>query len=352
MLTVQNGVVLDVAAYNDDGAKIVLENSVAGMTPTEALNIFISAFAEYGYITNEGEQASLVITASGDNSEGLIVSLQDTAAQRLTELGLDCEVVVSAVANSIDDEAKTYGLTPGRYLLLKYLAEQEGITLEQAAEKYGSLKMGKLVKLVDDVDDVFGHKDGDRDMQDLVDSGVLSPEQLQILSQAQSEFKTAMQQAQAVFKQTRTQAKELWKNSKTEIQNVFKSDKDVVKWKTAKEALKAQIEQQKQTAITSFKQAKVQAQEQFKTAVKSLGLTDEQIAALIKWGFDYDWDFDYDWGDDQDDDKADQQSSAQDDDEADDDEKSQEDSSDDAGKPADKDKGTGKGDNGNKGKNS
>lgn len=295
--TVQDDVVLDVSALNDDGEAITLENDVTGLTPAEALNILIGAFANSGYITEEDGNASLVITTSGDDEEELLQNLQDTATQRLSELGLACDVVVSAVEDEITEEAKLSGLTPGRYLLLTYLAEKEGITLEEAKAKYGSLKMGKLVKLVDDVDEVFGHKGDEKDMQELVDSGILTAEQLGILTQAQNTFKTSMKQAQQIYKQTRTDAKDLLKASKTELRNAFKADKDVDKYKSAKTALQAQLEQQKQTAIQTYKQAKVQAREQFRTAVQSLGLTDEQIAALTQWDFDFDWDVDYDWDD-------------------------------------------------------
>ena len=295
--TVQDGVVLDVSALNDDGEAITLENDVTGLTPTEALNALIGAFANGGYITEEDGNASLVITTSGDDEEELLQNLQDTATQRLTELGLACDVVVSAVEDEITEEAKLNGLTPGRYLLLSYLAEKEGITLEEAKAKYGSLKMGKMVKLVDDVDEVFGHKDDEKDMQELVDSGILTAEQLEILTQAQNTFKTSMKQAQQTYKQTRTDAMDLLKASKTELKNAFKADKDVDKYKSAKTALQVQLEQQKQTAIQTYKQAKVQAREQFRATVQSLGLTDEQIAALTQWDFDFDWDQDYDWDD-------------------------------------------------------
>ncbi len=293
--TVQDGVVLDVSALNDDGESITLENDVTGLTPAEALNILIGALSDGGYITEEDGNASLVITASGDNEEELLSSLQDTATQRLTELGLVCDVVVSTVAEETVDEAQTSGLTPGRYMLLKYLAEKEGITLEEAKAKYGSLKMGKLVKLVDDVDDVFGHKDDEKDLQALADSGILTQEQLQILTQAQNEFKAAMREAQQIFQQTKTQAQNEWKLSKAEIQNQFKSDKDVSQYKSAKTALKTQNQEQKQTAIETCKQAREQAKEQFEAAVQSLGLTEEQIAALTEWDFDFDWDIDDDW---------------------------------------------------------
>jgi|GEM_PF-1601337 len=357
--TVEDGTVLDVSALNDDGESITLENDVTGLTPAEALNILIGAFADGGFITEEDGNASLVITTSGDDEEELLTSLQDSATQRLTELGLACEVVVSTVEDETVDEAQLSGLTPGRYLLLKYLAEKEGITLEEAKEKYGSLKMGKLVKLVDNVDEAFGDDDDEKDMQELVDSGVLTAEQLEILTQAQNEFKVAMRQAQQVFKQTKTQAHDQWKQSKAEIQNQFKSDKDVGQYKSAKTALKAQVEQQKQTAIQTYKQAQVQAKEQFRVTVQSLGLTEDQMAALTLWDFDFDWDMDYDWDDeDEEDDDKDEDDKDDDEDEDDrddeeddeDDDKDDEEDEDDEEDDEDEDDEPGKGNNGKNGR--
>ncbi len=324
-LTVKDGVVTDVSALNDDGESIVLQHDVTGLAPADALSILIGALAEGGYITEEDSNASLVITTCGDNEEELRQNLEETAAQRLTELGLVCDVVVSTVENEIVDEAKQIGLTPGRYLLLKYLAEKEGITLLEAKEKYGSLKMGKLVKLVDDVDAVFGHKGDEKNMQELVDSGILTQEQLQVLTQAQNEFKVAMRQAEQLFKQERTKAQNQWKVSKNEIQNQFMSDKDVSAYKSSKTALKAQHEQQKQAAIQAFKQARVQARERFRAAVMSLGLTEEQIAALTQWDFHFDWDINDDW-DDHDIEEEKDEEQDNDDEEDDDDAKAQSDS--------------------------
>lgn len=347
-LTIQNGAVIDVAAYNDDGTKIVAETDVAGLSPEEAMKVYINAFALGGYITNEGEEASLVVTASGESGDELTASLKETAEQQIAELGLQCDVVVSAVTEDIADEAKASGLTPGRYLALSYLAGKEGITLDEAKAKYGSLKMGKLVKLLDDVDAVFGHRGDDKGMKKLIESGILTPEQIQIMEQAQGTFKTSMKQAQEVFKQARTQAKDLWKNAKDEIQNAFKSDKDTKAWKTAKDALKTQLEQQKRAATEAFKQAKTQAQVQFRAAIESLGLTDEQIAALIEWGFDADW-FDFDWDDAKNSDTEDQPDSIQNEQKAGDDEDNKKDiDNNDTGKPAGNANGKDKGNKGNK----
>ncbi len=296
-LAVKDDTVLNAEAFNDDGESILLDSDVKGMTPEAALNTLIDAFAAGGYITRDDENASLVITACGDNSNDLISSLQETASQRLNELGLTCDVLAAPVDNGIADEAQRYGLTPGRYMLLEKIAEKEGLTLEQAKEKYGALKMGKLVGLADDLGAVFR---GMGSQTQPNENDILTPEQQQILNEARNAFRIAMQEAQQTFKQARTQAQEIWKKTKEQILNDFKADKDAEKRRAAVDALKAQIEQMKQLAVQANKQAKLQAQEQFRAAVASLGLTDEQIDALTQWDFDYEWSFDFNWSDDYD----------------------------------------------------
>jgi hypothetical protein len=76
------------------------------------------------------------------------------------------------------------------------------------------------------------------------------------------------------------------------------------------------MEQRYATAKQAFGDAKAQAEADFRATVAGLGMTEEQIKALLEWNFDYDWNFDYNW-EDPDDDSTGGQSGHDEDDEDD-----------------------------------
>ena len=302
-LTVKYGVVLDATAYNDDGAEIILSTDVLGMTPNEATATLIGAFAMEGYITPEGTDGAIVITVYGDEEDVLLANLQTTAADKLTTLGITCDVVASAVEPEIAQTAKAAGITPGRYLLIKYLAERDGITIEQARDLYGSMKMKDLLKMIPDASDVFG-ENAYIYLSSVIQG--LTPEQLQILTQAKLAYQTAMKTAVQAYNQTKEEARQYFQSARDAAHDAFKQTHDQQAWKQAKSAAKQEMDQRYKAAKQAFTAARTQAQEAFMTAIAGLGLTEEQIDAILEWDFDFEWDFDYDWDEDQDIDADDQ----------------------------------------------
>jgi hypothetical protein len=296
-LTVKYGIVLDAAAYNDDGAEILLSADVVGLTPEEAIAALIAEFAAQGYITPDSTDAAIVITVYGDDEDELLANLRTTAIQSLTGLGISCDIAASAVEPDIAHIAKAAGITPGKYLLIKYLADQDGITIEEARDIYGGMKMKELLALIPDPGKVFG-EDAYIYLSSLVQG--LTPEQLQILTQAQIAYKAAMKAAVKTYNQAKEDARASFHAARSAAQDAFKKTRDQQAWQQAKTAAKQQMELMYQAAKQAFAAAKAQAKEAFMLAVSGLGLTEEQIKALLEWDFDLEWDVGDDWGEGQD----------------------------------------------------
>lgn len=292
-LTIKDGAVLNAQAFNDDGEEIIFSTDVTGLSPQEAVNALIAAIAEQGYF--DDSDAALVITACGDNDEELLEGIKDAAAQALFDLGVECDVVASCVSNQTVEDAKKAGLTPGRYKLLCYIAEQEGISFEEAKEKYGALKMSDLIKMVPNPGLVFGKRGEDVDIDAILEG--LTPEQLQLLNQAREEFAVAMRTAQQQYVQTKKQVQTQIQAQRTAIQNEFKTSKDQAQFKQQKTELKNEYQLKRQEARDVFFAAREQAKQRFREAVESLGLDESVIKALLNWDYDLDWKDDIDWND-------------------------------------------------------
>jgi hypothetical protein len=199
-LTVKYGVVLDAAAYNDDGSAILLSVNVPGMTPDNAVAALIAEFAAQGYISPASADASIVITVYGNDEDGLLAKLQTAASDSLSGLGVTCDIVASAVAPDTAQTARAAGITPGKYLLLCYLAERDGITIEAARDLYGSMKMKALLAMVPDPGEVFG-KDAYVFLSTVAPG--LTSGQLQILEQAKLAYQAAMKAAVKAYNNQR-----------------------------------------------------------------------------------------------------------------------------------------------------
>ncbi len=291
-LTVKYGVVLDAAAYNDDGAEILLNVDVLGMTPDAATAALIGEFAAEGYVSPESSDAAIVITVYGDDEEMLLERLQTTATDSLTDLGITCDVVTSSVQPQIAQAAKSAGITPGKYLLVKYLAERDGITIEEARDIYGDMKMKELLNMIPDVKKVYGDL-AHINLPDI--TGNLTPEQLDILEQARLAYETAMKAAVKAYNQAKEDARIAFQTARESAHGVYQQNHDKQVWQQAKTAAKQEMQQRYQTAKQAFVAAREQSRNDFNTAAAGLGLTEEQIEAMLEWSFECSWDNSEDW---------------------------------------------------------
>jgi hypothetical protein len=195
--------------------------------------------------------------------------------------------------------ASNCGLSIGRYLLLKQIAQQEGMSIETAKEKYGAMKMGELLAMIEDVDSFMGDV---QQLSSILDS--LTPEQKQILEQARLAYETTMKTAQQAFLAAREEAKNAFFAARDAAKDAFLSTKDKDTLKAAKGQIKDAFALAKKTALENMKQAKIQAKTDFMAAIAGLGLDQETIDRLLDWEFNmnFDFDMDLDFGDESGDD--------------------------------------------------
>lgn len=292
-LTLSGGLVQEAKGYNDDGAAIIMTTNVVGMTPQDAVSALVGSFASEGYIAPESTNTAIVITVAGAGDEGLADSLKQNAQQSLSALGLNGQVLAATVAEEIVQTAGNCDLSIGRYLLLEQIALQENISLGEAKDKYGAMKMGELLAMIENVDSFMG------DVQQL--SSILqslTAEQLQILEQARTAYDASMKTAQQTFLAAREEAKNAFMTARDAAKDAFLSSKDNGAMKAAKQQIKEAFALAKKTATENMKQAKVQAKTDFMAAIASLGLPDEVISQLLEWDIDMNFDFnmDFDFG--------------------------------------------------------
>ncbi len=281
-LSVENGQVTALLAYNDDGQAIVLATDVTGMTPSDAVDALVAALIEQGYMTADEEEA-LVITVSGYENDGLAEGLKERAQERIREMEMVCAVISAAVSQSDVAAAQALGLSVGRYLIIKYIAEQQGMTLEDAIAMYSTSHMMTLLGMVDDPDAIFSYV-GD----DLI-SG-LTPEQQATLQAAIDAYKTAVKDAQKTFVDAGKAAQKAFIAGKKDAQADFKDSHDNDAWKQAKTALKDAFYTAKSDAKAAAQASKAAAKQTLLDAVAGLGLSDETIAQLTAFVFDFAWD--------------------------------------------------------------
>ncbi len=287
-LTLLEGLVIDSKAYNEDGAAITLAANVVGMTPEDAVAAIVNEFASQGYIIPGDSSPAIVITVAGNTDAGLADALKQNAEESLTGLGLNAEVLAADVAKEMVQTAENCGLSVGKYLVLKQIAIKEGITIEEAKEKYGMLKMAELLAMIDkeefmgDVEEVSTFLNN------------LTPEQLQILTDARFAFQTAMKNAQQAFLAARTQAKEEFMAARDAAKEAFLETKDNDALKAAKKQIKDAFAAAKKAATDAMKRAKIQARDSFYAAVAALGLDAETLEKLVDWDLSFNFDFEMD----------------------------------------------------------
>jgi len=287
-LAIKGGVVLGVTAYNDDGEKITFNNNVVGLTYENAIDKLIAALNDGGYLATTDTPPSVVITTYGDVDADVVKNVETQANSSLSTLGLTCPVYASDVSDDIADVSKSYGLTPGRYMLISYLADNEGLTMEEAIAKYSHMRMGDLTRLVGDNIGIYG------DNSPLYAG--LTDEQIAQLNAAKDAYSDAMHAAAQAYHDAKAAAIDAFKSAKGAAQKAFKGTKDKDAWQQSKSAAIKAFQQAKDAAKSAFDTAKANAKADFMTAVKSLGLDPALIANMLAWDFDYDWNYDYSWG--------------------------------------------------------
>ena len=241
-LTVEDGVVTQAVAYNDDGKVLLLSTDVQGLDPDAPVAAVLQALIDGGYIDNAEEAESyLIITVSGSSSEDedneIADKLRDGAEDMLSGLALRCRVGTADVNQQDVEAAKALGLSVGRYLLMQYIAGVEGISLEEAIVAYGSMKIGALMEMYEGAQDLF--EDGSNNGRGTFLEG-LTDEQVQIVNAVIKAFKKDLQAAQKTYHDAFKQIQSRYRQT---IKNMRKQYKDDA------EMLKMQLEAQMQNMV-------------------------------------------------------------------------------------------------------
>jgi hypothetical protein len=283
-LTVENGLVTKVAAYNDDAKQLLLKVDVIGFASADAMKKLVEALAAEGYINNAEIKPYLLISVIGTQQPdtGLADSLKTITSDALDSLNINCNIKVANISSDVSSKAEALGISAGRYMIFDYISKKEGITIEQTIAKYGSLKVADLMRLYDDMDQVFnGDNTDDKGNADI--GTPLTPDQQVIVDAAQSTYQAEIKSAEEAYVKAKNEAISSLKTQWEELKAKYKGNEDSAEFKQAKVALKQSFKTLRAQIHDTFKKAVESAQAEFRTAVASLGLTEEQLDKLLDY---------------------------------------------------------------------
>ena len=282
-LTVTNGVISGVTAYNDDAQALLLGVDVSGLSADDAVKTLVNALNKDGYLNNGETKPYLIITVNDPSkSTGkLAEALKKDAKEALKQLSVKCNVRTAGVSPEIASAAQKLGISSGRYLLLAHISGKENITIEEALAKYGSMKIAELMHLHEDNEDIFDDKSEDQEDEDLAKE--LTPEQLSKLEAARSQYAAAVHAAESAYYAALTQAKQNFKSQWASAKSQYSEDKAALL--AALKSVKAEFKAARNAARGILKQAITTAQAAFKSTVPGLGCqTDNwKIFSIIRW---------------------------------------------------------------------
>ena len=146
-LTVADETVTGITVYSATGETLLTVADLGGQTPQEALLAVLAQIGEAGYLAAGEDDATLMITTVGGilNAD-LAADLRALARETLRTKGSDVDVDYTAIGADVSAKAATLGLPGGRYLMMAYVAQSQGITVEEAIAQYGSLKVRELMQ--------------------------------------------------------------------------------------------------------------------------------------------------------------------------------------------------------------
>jgi len=278
-MTIANGVVSEISAYNDDGQAIMLESEVVGLEANAAVEELVKALLGAGYLDSTDVQPCLIIAVAEneETAEKTAGSLEESAKGVLEGLGVDCIVKGASVSDDVAAEAASYELSVGRYMLLDYIAKAENISMQEAREKYSGLKMGELMLMFEGLEDLF---DEPEEEEEEPQTG-LTPEQIAALEPALQAFQIELDAAQDVFHTAFKAIKEEYKGKVEALKEQFGGNAKTSEYKAALKELKTTMLGDRRAAIAARQDAFNIAKENFRQAVAALGLPEALLESYI-----------------------------------------------------------------------
>lgn len=135
-LTLENGLVVDHLALNDDGEEILTELSLTGLTLSEAMAQIVSELIAQGYLAAEGHAPVMLLSAQGSNGSMLLFDAVHAAKETLTQQQVETFIVTQQVADdaTVAMLAEQYDVSVGKMqYVLNLLQEETEISLEEAS---------------------------------------------------------------------------------------------------------------------------------------------------------------------------------------------------------------------------
>ncbi len=126
--------VVTVESYNDDGAALLKESDLNGLTMEEAINNLVQNAADQGFIADDGSTV-IAITAEtnqADNAVNLQNSGEAGVNAALAAKSIPAIVYTDCSDLALRTQAKALGISPGKYKLILILqALDPAITVDQ-----------------------------------------------------------------------------------------------------------------------------------------------------------------------------------------------------------------------------
>ena len=287
--TITDELVSSVDAFNDDGTAIILATNVLGMTATDAVTSIVKEMVTAGYIAKTEIKPYLLITVSEDEtrdseaSEALTESLETAAVAALDENELGCKVKSTLVSGEVEAASDALGLSIGRYLLFRYIAEEEDVTIETAIATYGHLTIGELMDMFEDAKFAYKYKakkTEDKEELDESSSDSLTPEQQIAMKAAFAQLKLDRAAARVVFHETYKSIKETYKTGLEALRVKGKktAENDV---KAKRALLREAMLADRRAALAVRADAVAAAKAKFLLTVSELGISDEILDDIL-----------------------------------------------------------------------
>ncbi|MHB8963023.1 MAG: anti-sigma-I factor RsgI family protein [Saccharofermentanales bacterium] len=287
--TITDELVSSVDAFNDDGTAIIMATNVLGMTATDAVTSIVKEMVAAGYIAKSEIKPYLLITVSEDEtrdsevSEALTESLETAAVAALDENELGCKVKSTLVSGEVEAASDALGLSIGRYLLFKYIAEEEEVTIEAALETYGHMTIGELMDMFEDAKFAYKYKEikeEDKEESDESSSDLLTPEQQLAMKAAFAALKLDREAARVVFHETYKSIKETYKTGLEALRVKGKKtvESDV---QSQRALLRETMLADRRAALVTRTDAVAAAKARFLLAVSGLGISDEILDDIL-----------------------------------------------------------------------
>jgi nucleotide-binding universal stress UspA family protein len=272
-LKIENGMVTQALAYNDDGQSMLENSDVTGLTAEEAVKVMTKALAEGGYLATGDSAPYLVITVSGSGTqeEDAAEALQNAARQVAEELGTELEIKSAFAPDDVAAQAAAAGLSAGKYLLLQYIAKTEGITLDEAIAQYGTAKISDLMNQFEDAGDAFDF-----------DGLLLTEEQRTALELAFAQQKQSITAAEKAFHDAFKSIKSAYREKVHSTVKAKKGVDDQTVFDTLNQ-LKEQMLAEYQSMRQTLDDAANAARAAFQEAVAAAGIPEEISKEYYAW---------------------------------------------------------------------